>query len=41
MRRELVGLVTAGRRIDVGRHVAESDRRRLARHLTVQLQGIR
>lgn len=40
-RRELVGLVAAGRRIDVGRYVAESDRRRLARHLTVQLQGIR
>lgn len=40
-RRELIGLVAAGRRIDVGRFVPESDRRRLARQLKVQLQDIR
>lgn len=40
-RRELVGLVVSGRRIDVGHFVPESDRRLLARQLTAQLQGIR
>lgn len=40
-RRELVGLVAAGRRIDVGRFVPESERRDLASQLRVQLQGIR
>ena len=40
-RRELVGLVASGRRIDVGRFVPESERRDLARQLRVQLQGIR
>ena len=40
-RRELIGLVTAGRRIDVGRFVPESERSRLARQLRTQLQGIR
>ena len=40
-RRELIGLVAAGRRIDVGRFVPESERRVLARQLRVQLQGIR
>lgn len=40
-RRELIGLVAAGRRIDVGRFVPESERRVLARQLRLQLQGIR
>ena len=40
-RRELIGLVAAGRRIDVGRFVPESDRPDLARQLRRQLQGIR
>ena len=38
-RRELVGLVASGRRIEVGRFVPESDRPRLARQLQRQLQG--
>ena len=40
-RRELIGLVVAGRRIDVGRFVPESERRDLARQLRSVLQGIR
>jgi len=40
-RRELIGLVAAGRRIEVGRFVPESDRPDLARQLQRQLQGIR
>lgn len=40
-RRELIGLVAAGKRIDVGRFVPESERRDLARQLRSQLQGIR
>jgi len=40
-RRELIGLVTDGRRIDVGRLVPESDRRQLARQLRLRLNGIR
>jgi uncharacterized membrane protein len=40
-RRELIGLVAAGRRIDVGRFVPESERRDLARQLRAQLQGVR
>ncbi len=40
-RRELIGLVAAGRRIDVGRFVPESERRDLAKQLRSQLQGIR
>lgn len=40
-RQELIGLVAAGRRIEVGRFVPESDRPDLARQLRVQLQGIR
>ena len=40
-RRELIGLVAAGRRIDVGRFVPESERRDLARQLRAQLHGIR
>jgi len=40
-RRELIGLVAAGRRIDVGRFVPESERRDLARQLRSELQGIR
>ncbi len=39
-RQELIGLVAAGRRIEVGRFVPESDRPDLARQLRVQLQGI-
>ena len=41
LRQELIGLVAAGRRIEVGRYVPESDRQVLARQLRVQLQGIR
>lgn len=40
-RRELIGLVAAGRRIDVGRFVPETDRPHLARQLRRQLQGLR
>lgn len=40
-RRELIGLVAAGRRIDVGRFVPESERPGLARQLRRQLHGIR
>lgn len=40
-RRELIGLVAAGRRIDVGRFVPESERRDLATQLRAQLHGIR
>jgi uncharacterized membrane protein len=40
-RRELIGLVAAGRRIDVGRFVPESERRDLATQLRSELQGIR
>lgn len=40
-RRELIGLVAAGRRIDVGRFVPESERRDLATQLRAQLQGVR
>ncbi len=40
-RRELIGLVAAGRRIDVGRFVPESERPDLARQLRRQLRGIR
>jgi uncharacterized membrane protein len=40
-RRELIGLVAAGRRIEVGRFVPESERRDLAKQLRSQLQGIR
>ena len=40
-RRELIGLVAAGRRIEVGRFVPESDRSDLARQLRSTLQGIR
>ena len=40
-RRELIGLVAAGRRIEVGRFVPESDRPDLARQLRLRLQGIR
>jgi uncharacterized membrane protein len=40
-RRELIGLVAAGRRIEVGRFVPESDRFDLARQLRSTLQGIR
>ena len=40
-RRELIGLVAAGRRIDVGRFVPESERRDLAKQLRNELQGIR
>lgn len=40
-RRELIGLIAAGRRIDVGRFVPESDRRDLATQLRSQLQGVR
>jgi uncharacterized membrane protein len=40
-RRELIGLVAEGRRIDVGRFVPESERRDLATQLRVELQGIR
>jgi len=40
-RRELIGLVAEGRRIDVGRFVPEADRRQLARQLQLQLHGIR
>jgi uncharacterized membrane protein len=40
-RRELVGLVAAGRRIEVGRFVPESDRAGLARQLRMQLNGWR
>lgn len=40
-RRELVGLVAAGRRIEVGRYVPESDRAGLARQLRMQLHGWR
>lgn len=40
-RRELIGLVTSGRRIEVGRFVPESDRRGLANELRTQLQGMR
>ena len=40
-RRELIGLVAAGRRIEVGRFVPESDRHDLARQLRSTLQGIR
>lgn len=38
-RRELIGLVAAGRRIEVGRYVPESERPRLATQLRRQLQG--
>jgi len=40
-RRELIGLVAAGRRIDVGRFIPESGRRDLAAQLRRQLHGIR
>jgi uncharacterized membrane protein len=40
-RRELIGLVASGRRIEVGRFVPESDRRGLANELRTQLQGMR
>ncbi|MFM1987055.1 MAG: hypothetical protein RJA99_12 [Pseudomonadota bacterium] len=40
-RRELIGLVVAGRRIEVGRYVPESERRDLAAQLRVRLQDIR
>lgn len=40
-RRELIGLVASGRRIDVGRFVPESERRDLALQLRMQLQGVR
>jgi uncharacterized membrane protein len=40
-KRELIGLVAKGRRIEVGRFVPESDRPDLARQLRAQLQGIR
>lgn len=40
-RRELIGLVTSGRRIEVGRFVPETDRRVLANELRTQLQGMR
>jgi uncharacterized membrane protein len=40
-RRELIGLVAAGKRIDVGRFVPESERRDLATQLRRQLQGVR
>lgn len=39
-RRELIGLVAAGRRIEVGRFVPESERPRLAKQLRTQLHGI-
>lgn len=40
-KRELIGLIAQGRRIDVGRFVPESDRSDLARQLRSQLQVIR
>lgn len=40
-RRELIGLVAAGRRIEVGRFVPESDRHDLASQLRTQLRGVR
>jgi len=40
-RRELIGLVASGKRIEVGRFVPESDRRGLANELRTQLQGMR
>jgi uncharacterized membrane protein len=40
-KRELIGLVAQGRRIDVGRFVPESDRPDLARQLRNQLHGVR
>jgi len=40
-RRELIGLVARGRRIDVGRFVPESERPVLAGQLRTQLQGLR
>jgi len=39
-RRELIGLVVAGRRFEVGRLIPESERPRLARQLRRQLHGI-
>lgn len=39
-RRELIGLVAAGRRVDVGRFVSEASRGDLARQLRRQLQGV-
>jgi uncharacterized membrane protein len=38
-RRELIGLVAAGRRTEVGRYVPESERMQLARQLRMQLRG--
>jgi uncharacterized membrane protein len=38
-KRELIGVVAAGRRIDVGRFVPESERPRLAKQLQRQLRG--
>jgi uncharacterized membrane protein len=38
-KRELIGLVAAGRRTEVGRYVPESERPQLARQLRMQLRG--
>jgi uncharacterized membrane protein len=40
-RQELIGLVTSGQRIEVGRFVPESERTDLAMQLRAQLQGLR
>jgi uncharacterized membrane protein len=40
-RQELIGLVTSGQRIEVGRFVPESERTNLAMQLRAQLQGLR
>jgi hypothetical protein len=40
-RKELIGLVTSGQRIEVGRFVPESERTDLAMQLRAQLQGFR
>jgi uncharacterized membrane protein len=40
-RQELIGLVTSGQRIEVGRFVPESERTDLAMQLRTQLRGLR
>jgi uncharacterized membrane protein len=40
-RQELIGLVTSGQRIEVGRFVPESERTDLAMQLRAQLRGLR